>query len=139
MHPKLANAIREKMRERTTAARAGKGYLILFISHSSFKRCSDVQLQQADEGLKQMANSAEYQAISLQIEPKVLRPDSLPSDIDGPDAGLYLRFIWQLAPSASNQLERVIHSAQACFDIAHVEVKNVTEDLDRIFRLVYGD
>lgn len=65
--------------------------------------------------------------------------DSLPSDIDGPDAGLYLRFTWQLASSASHQLERVIDSAQACFDRANVEVKNVTEHLDRIFLLIYGD
>ena len=139
MHPKLADAIREKTRERTTAARSGKGFLILFIRHSSLSRYSGAQLQQADEGPKQMARSAECQAISLQIESEVLNPDSLPIDIDGPDAGLYVRFIWQLASSASSQLERISMSAHACFERAHIEVKDVTEDLERIFLLVFGD
>ncbi|WP_409322635.1 hypothetical protein [Pseudomonas putida] len=139
MYSKLADAIKERNRERTAAARSGKGYLILFVSHSSLGRYSGVQLQQANEGLKQMARSAECQAISLQIESEVLNPDSLPVDIDGPDAGLYVRFIWQLASSASSQNERVSLSAHACFERAHIEVKDVTADLERIFLLVFGD
>ncbi|WP_027906840.1 hypothetical protein [Pseudomonas taiwanensis] len=139
MNTKLVNAIREQMRERALAARAGKGYLILFISQSSLKGYSGDQMQRADDALKQMALSEDFQAIGLEIQRRMLRPDSLPSDIVGPDAGLYVRFVWQLVPSASSQLEHVSRSAQACFKQAQVDAVDVTRDLERIFLLVYGD
>lgn len=139
MNTKLVNAIQEQMRERAMAARAGMGYLILFISQYSLKKYSGDQVQQADDALKQMALSEDFKAIGLEIQPKLLPPDSLPSDIDVPDAGLYVRFVWQLVPSASSQLEHVSRSAQACFKQAQVDAVDVTGDLERIFLLVYGD
>lgn len=139
MNTKLVNAIQEQMRERAMAARAGMGYLILFISQYSLKKYSGDQVQQADDALKQMALSEDFKAIGLEIQPRLLPPDSLPSDIDVPDAGLYVRFVWQLVPSASSQLEHVSRSAQACFKQAQVDAVDVTGDLERIFLLVYGD
>jgi len=139
MHPKLVNAIREQMRERANAARAGKACLIFFVSQASLQGCSVAQKQKLVRDLEQMAQTADYQAVSLQIEQRVFHSDSLPIDIDGPDTGWYLRFVWQLESSASIQPERVSQSAKACFDLAHIEAQDVTRDLERIFLMVYGD
>ena len=139
MDPRLIKAIQEDTKRRSLQARKGKAYLIYAIRHHALQSTSATQLRKVDDALKGIVSSAQNQSVQLKIERRNLKQDALPIDIDGPEAGVYLRFTWDDEDSTSSIRERIARDIKECFEQAQVEAKDVTADLDRIFLLVFGE
>jgi hypothetical protein len=126
------------MKRRTLQAREGKAYLIYFIRHHA-QTTSATQLYKVVDALNGIVSSAQNQSIQLKFQRRDLEPDALPIDIDGPEAGVYLRLRWVDDGSTSTIRERIVRDIKECFEQAKVEAKDVTADLDRIFLLVFDE
>ncbi|MFJ5400655.1 hypothetical protein [Pectobacterium sp. CHL-2024] len=136
MDPQLVKIIEQKNAEKKAIFRTGKSFLLFRVSSNDLAKMAsaDDKLRAALTTLADIAGATENITIGLKIEQTFF--EGAPAiDLDGPEAGFYLRLTWADNPGESARLSQDVHKA---FAKTALPLTNVTHDLDRVFLFVFS-
>jgi hypothetical protein len=136
MDPQLVKLIKQKNAEKKATFRAGKSFLLFRVSAHDLvsTTCADEKLQAAVATLDNLTVATENSKIGLKIEGTFFA--GAPAiDLDGPEAGYYLRLAWA---DNSQESARLSQEVKKAFAESALPLANVTHDLDRVFLFVFS-